>query len=99
MPLMHWSAALLAITGVAGCSAREAASSASGDYDMGVACMSAGGECYTGTVRSLCLQTGPAGCDEDPTAVNALFCCLQFSDASLYSTAPQDAAAESGQDN
>lgn len=89
---MRYSVALLAALCVAGCGTREGVSQAAGDYDMGIQCRAAGGDCYTGFVRSLCLETGPSGCDEDPTAAGAVFCCIQFSDASIYEV---DAAVES----
>ena len=85
---MRYPVALLAasLSIIAACGTREGVDQAAGDYDQGVQCRAAGGDCYTGTVRSLCLVTGPGGCDQDPTAPDAVFCCLQFSDASLYSS-------------
>lgn len=88
---MRWSIALLAVLSMlsmlsmTGCGTRAGVGQASGDYDMGQACYNQGGLCYPGTVESLCVQKGPGGCDQDPTAPNALFCCIQFPpDASLY---------------
>jgi hypothetical protein len=81
---MRWSIALLAALGLAGCGTRAGIAQASGDYDEGQGCRNAGGSCYQGEFHGFCLQTGPSGCDEDPTAPDAIFCCIQFADASLY---------------
>jgi hypothetical protein len=91
--MRQWVAAVLVTLSVAGCAAREGVTQAAGDYDEGTACMNASGNCYLGTVRSLCVTTGPAGCDQDPSAPNALFCCIQFSGMGLYSGETADANA------
>lgn len=81
---MRYGVALLAALSVGGCGTREGVSNAAGQYDEGQECLNTGGHCYTGFVRSLCVVPGPAGCDEDPSAPGAVFCCIQFSDASVY---------------
>jgi hypothetical protein len=95
---MRWSIALLAALGLSGCGTRAGVVQAAGDYDEGQACRNQNGKCYLGSVRSLCVQTGPSGCDQDPTAPDALFCCVQFApDASLYAgTATQGGATGAG---
>lgn len=94
---MRGCIAFFAALGLAGCTTRSGVVQAAGDYDMGQACFNQDGGCYEGTYQSLCVQTGPAGCDEDPTAPNALFCCIQFApDASLYATQGAQQEADGG---
>lgn len=91
-----WVAVVLTTLSVAGCATREGVNQASGDYDEGTACRSASGNCYLGEFRPLCVTTGPAGCDQDPSAPQALFCCLEFGDANLYSSGTDAGATTEG---